>query len=290
LRLAVLADIHGNLPALEAVLNDLEYQNVDGIIVAGDFIGGPQANETLRMVRSVNGWAIKGNSDINLINYAEGKTPLTWRTSQQFALLRWAYRNLDKDLLEYLQSLPEQQVVKAIPEAPVRIVHGSPRDPFESLFPDRDQETLSWAIAEMHEPVLICGHTHLPWMLEQEGKLILNPGAICGALNEDVRAQYATLTWHGNRWVAKHHAVCYDHKQLRNAFRQSGLLEEGGALARAFLLSTETGLNVADLFLAYAYRLAAETGELDCEVVPDEIWHQAASSFNWRAYEQIKET
>jgi hypothetical protein len=122
-------------------------------------------------------------------------------------------------------------------------------------------------------------------MLEQDGKLLFNPGAVCGALNNDLRAQYGTLTWHQDRWVATHHAVEYDHGNLRAAFKHSGLLEEGGALARAFLLSTETGQNVADFFLAHAYCLAAEAGHPDCKVVPDEFWHQAAASFNWHAYE-----
>jgi hypothetical protein len=72
---------------------------------------------------------------------------------------------------------------------------------------------------------------------------------------------------------------------MRTIFQESGLLEEGGALARAFLLSIETGQNVGEDWLSFTYRLAAETGFKKCDVVPDAIWEQAATTFDWDKYE-----
>ncbi len=282
MRLAVLSDVHGNLPALEAVLEDVQQYAVDGFVVAGDLTGGPQANETIERLRALESWMIQGNSDINLLRYECGDAPPAWHTSRQYCLLRWAHRNLSQENLAYLQSLPEQLTAALVGTKPIRVVHGSPRNPFESIFPDRDLTVLDLALAQITEPVLICGHTHLPWSLEKNGRLALNPGAVCGALNGDTRAQYALLTWRNGRWHAGHHAVSYDHTRVRAAFRESGLLEEGGALAQAFLLSIETGKNVAECLLRHAYRLAAEAGLRDCAVVPDAIWDQAAASFDWR--------
>ena len=96
MRLAVLADVHGNLPALEAVLDDMHRHIVEGIIVAGDHIALPHANETIRLLRSLGSWMIRGNSDDNLLRYDAGDTPEAWRTSRQFGLLRWAHRHLTK--------------------------------------------------------------------------------------------------------------------------------------------------------------------------------------------------
>jgi hypothetical protein len=62
------------------------------------------------------------------------------------------------------------------------------------------------------------------------------------------------------------------------------LLEDGGALAEAFWLSNETGQNVGEEFLTYAYQLASEAGFEKCEVVPDKIWQEANRSFNWKKY------
>ena len=186
--------------------------------------------------------------------------------------------------MEYLKSLPEQRVIEVAGTAPIRVVHGSPRDPAEGLHPD-EPEALDWALANMLEPVLICGHSHLPWKLERDGKLALNPGAVCGPLNGDTRAQYTIMTWQDGHWQVEHCAVPYDLNRMRTIFQESGLLEEGGALAGAFLLSIETGQNVGEDWLSFTYRLAAETGFENCDVVPDAIWEQAAATFGWDKYE-----
>ena len=75
MRFAIMSDIHGNLPALEAVLADMP--PVEGIIVAGDFIGGPQPVETIRLLRSLNAQMIRGNSDTNLVEYDAGRGQVT---------------------------------------------------------------------------------------------------------------------------------------------------------------------------------------------------------------------
>jgi predicted phosphodiesterase len=115
MRLAVLADVHGNLPALEAVLDDIHRYTVEGIIVAGDHTALPQANETIRLLRSLGSWMILGNSDDNLLRYDAGDAPEAWRTSRQFGLLRFAHRHLDKDSMECLKLLPEQRVIERWP-------------------------------------------------------------------------------------------------------------------------------------------------------------------------------
>jgi putative phosphoesterase len=281
IRLAVLADTHGNLPALKAVLADVQRYAVDGIIVAGDLVGGPKQVETIRLLCSLDSWMIRGNSDTSVVRYAIGEAPVSWYTDLQFALLRWDVRQLDGETLEFLRSLPEQRVVAWPGTAAIRVVHGSPRNPSESIFPGRDPTILDLALAQITEPVLVCGHTHIPWVQEQDRRLALNPGAVCGPLNGDVRAQYALLTWQGDRWQVEHQAVLYDLSQIRADFRESGLLEEGGALARSFLLSIETGQNLGEQFLSYAYRLAAEAGFENCAVVPDDVWEHAAETFDW---------
>ncbi len=283
MRLAALSDVHGNLPALEAVLADMWPYEPDGIIVAGDYTGGPQANETIGLLRSLGSWMIRGNGDSGLLQYATGNAPESRRTCHQFALLRWDYRHVNRETLEYLRSLPEQRVVEVAGIASIRAVHGSPRNPSESIFPDRDPAILDLALTQVPEPVLVCGHTHIPWQVERDGRLAFNPGAVCGPLNGYIGAQYALLTWQDDRWQVEHRAVPYDLNRIRAAFRESGLLEEGGALARSFLCSIETGRDGAVDFLTYAYGLAEEAGFEDCDVVPDETWEQAAATFNWEA-------
>lgn len=284
MRLAVMADTHGNLPALEAVLADVQRHEVDGIIVAGDLTGGPHPIETICLLRSLGCWMIRGNGDSRLVEYDHGNLPGAWRTCQSFAMLRWDYDHVDRETLEFIESLPEQRVVQVDGAAPVRVVHGSLRDPSEGLCPVREPDTLDLALAQTSEPVLVCGHTHIAWKVRRDGKLALNPGAVCGSLNGDVRAQYALLRWCGDYWQVEHRAIPYDLARICADFEVSGLLEKGGPLARAFLLSIETGQNVAEDFLAYANDLAARAGLENCDAIPDEIWERAGATFDWRRY------
>ena len=284
MRLAVMSDVHGNLPALQAVLSDLKQHEPDGIIVAGDLIGGPQVDETVRLLRSRGSLMIRGNSDSGILRYDAGDMPPHWSTHRQFALPRWIHRHLDRKTLDFIKSLPEQRVVEMADTVAVRIVHGSPRDPSEGIFPYRDPRTLDLALAQTNEPALLCGHTHIPWKVERDGKLALNPGAVSGSRNGQVGALYALLTWSDGQWQVEHLTVPYDLEKIRTAYRESGLLEEGGAWAQADILGIETGQDALDDFCSYAYGLAAEAGFQDCDAVPDDVWERATATFGWDSY------
>jgi putative phosphoesterase len=281
MQLAVLSDIHGNLPALEAVLKDLEPLTLDGMIVAGDFIGGPQPNETIQLLRAHSAWMIQGNSDDNILRFASGQAPTAWQTSRQWALTRWNYQNISSENLAFLAALPHQRVVSMGTLPSIRVVHGSHRHPAESLLPNRDPNLVDLIFSEVQEPVFVCGHTHISWQIVRCERLAFNPGAVCGPLNGYVGAEYSLLEWQTGRWHVELRQVSYDLREIRRAFHLSGLLQEGGALARSFLRSIETGQNVAEDFLSHAYRLAAEAGHPDCDVVPDMIWDEAAETFDW---------
>ncbi len=302
MQFAILADIHGNVPALEAVLNDIHHHSIDGLIVAGDIVGGAQPCEALQLLRSSSSWLIRGNGENYYLTYDAGKAPEFWHWSKQWASMRWLYHRLTRPTLEFLASLPDQRVLTFSRIPSIRLVHGSLHHQTAFLVPEHDQESLDAykhagflsstkktaslgeTIRQLNESVLICGHSHIPWSYEHHGRLILNAGSVGQPLNGDPRAQYAILTRREGCWRAEHHAIPYNLNHMRAAYRDSGLLAEGGALARALLLCTETGRNIAGRFLLYAYGLAAEAGYPNCDVVPDHIWENATDTFDWKHY------
>lgn len=285
MRLAVLSDIHGNLQALEAVLDDVECDHVDGFIVAGDLaIGGPQPVEAIQRLRSLPAWIIRGNSEGYLQRYHQRTAPAEWYTCQQWAPTRWNYHQMDRETIEYLLSLPEQHVIPVDGSTAIRVVHGTPDNPAKLLFPDKNPQDLHDALAQIVEPVMVCGHTHVPWTKKQGAQLAVNPGAVSFPLNGHVGAQYALLTWRAQQWEVEHRAISYDMNDLRATFEQTGFLTEVGALARATLLTLETGRDVFLAFLLYAYELAKQAGYKDCKVVPDNIWERAVQNFDWEHY------
>ena len=280
-RIVLMADVHGNLPALNAVLGDLENYHPDGIIVAGDLVAGPSSNETTRCLRSLNAWMIRGNTDSGLLRFAAGEAPASYSTSRQYELLRWMRAHTDLDILEFMRSLPEQRTVVIEGTHPIRVVHGSPTTDNENLNHNGDRGSLEQALYQIPEQVLVCGHTHEPWIVQYNHKLAVNPGSVACPLNGDTRAQYALLTWMTDRWHAELHAVPYDLNLIRDAFCTSGLLEEGGILAQCFLRSIETGYDFSLHFLNFARKIAAESGSADCDPIPDHIWELASENFNW---------
>jgi predicted phosphodiesterase len=306
-RLAVLADIHGNLPALDAVLEDVEAQHVDDIVVAGDFVGGPQPGEVLDRLRPKARYLVRGNGENYMLDYHTGAAPPEWRESKQWTSMRWGYLSLTSDEVEFIATLPEQQVITSGATTAVHVVHGSPRSPNEHTRPDptlgevsllgegallleKDEAVPAPAmLAHIAEPVLVCGHSHIPWQQRLDGKLALNPGSVGNPLNGDARAQYAVLSWTGTEWSVTHRAVAYDLGRLRRVFETSGYLEYGGAFALSVLLSTETGHNVTGAFLTHAARLAAESGCGEYVVLPDTVWNHAVETFEWQHWERAED-
>jgi len=281
LRLAILADVHGNLPALEQVLNDAQRQGVESVIVAGDLTGGPHPVETIGLLMSMGATMIRGNSDEDLLRFRHGHAPAAWYSSLQFALLRWTHNHLDRHTYEFLESLPLERSVSFTGAPSLRVVHGSPGDPYEGLSPDEDLAVLDSALASIAENVLICGHSHRPWMAKRAGRLVVNPGAVCGPLNGDIAAQYALLDWEGGTWHVEHRSVPYDLELIREAFRDTGLLLEGGPLAMCFLASIESGRDIAWDFLNNARDLATAAGASPQDAIPDEVWKRASDTFRW---------
>src|SRR5512136_2825937 len=111
MRIAVIADVHGSLPSLEAVLHDIYRLPVDGLLVAGDMTCGPNCAEVLRRLQAENAWMVLGNNEGYLLRFDSGLAPDWWFTSRQCALNRWVYQTIDQPSLALLRSLTEQRVI-----------------------------------------------------------------------------------------------------------------------------------------------------------------------------------
>lgn len=296
MRLAILSDVHGNLPALDAVLTDARAHGAEGFVVAGDLLlGAPFPAETLERLRALNAWIIQGNNDAYLTGYDAGTTPAEWQTCAQWAALRWSYAQLDRDALDYLAALPDTCEVALPGAAPIRVVHGSPRATAEGILPAGDPDaarkfaqarldaplTAMDALAQIAAPVLVCGHTHIAWQQRHNGQLALNPGAVGSPIDGVTGAEYALLTWDAGHWTADLRVVEYDVDALLSAYRERGLLAAGGPMARALMRNAATGQNCPWFLVRHAFDLAAQAGIDHNGVVPDAIWERAAATFDW---------
>jgi hypothetical protein len=188
---------------------------------------------------------------------------------------------LPKDLIDYIDSLPEQIRIDIPGTDTIRVVHGSPYRIDESLYQYECRNRIIESVTGIEERVLICGHTHVPWHENIKGKLILNPGAVGVNFNEQLYAEYALLIWTDKGWQVEHKLVPYDKEKLEQEFYKSGLMEFGGPLAKAALYSMKYKKDdVVYNFVKYAYRLAELKGVLH-ELVPNDIWTEAEETWDW---------
>jgi len=282
LSIAILADIHGLLPPLEAVLEAVSTNPPDAIIIAGDFLGGPQPLEVLARLQSLKCRFILGNGEVYMLRMRHGNAPDTWWTHRQFDMGRWVYHQLSADVFDLLDRLEEQIVFSLPGTRPFRVVHGSPWDVNKLVFPDKNPQDLSRALAMIPEQVLIFAHNHLPGIFIREGKLAVNPGSAGNNLNGDPRASYATLSWDGVGWNPELHYVAYDLDATVEAFRITGFLDANRPLSRAFLQSVLTAENTALEYIQFASDRAIKAGYNGFSAVPDTIWLEAEAAFPWR--------
>lgn len=275
MKIAILSDIHGNLPAFNAVLKDVKKQGISKFIIAGDHTGGcPQHNEVLEKIKTLDAYVIKGNRDKHILNYHKGLKE-EWINHKQMSSVLWTYNTMDKSNIEYIDELPEQLSVFLPKLDSIRVVHGSPFSISEELFQDRYIERLERALNSIEESILVCGHTHEPWSKEIYNKLVVNPGSVGVHFNKDKVAEYAALTWANNKWEVSHQQVQYDFKKLEQIFFESGLLKEARIWGILTLQSMEEGKDVTKDFLKLAYKLAEDNGVRDVKLIHNFIWEKA---------------
>lgn len=264
-RIAVLADIHGNLPALEAVLDDLARQDADEVLVGGDLVGrGPQGSAVVRRITELGFRTLRGNHEDYLLGFRDGGVPDDWRTTEEWAASRWMAAELDEDSVRFIARLPFSLVAKAAPE--VRLVHGTPHSNEEGIGPWCRDDEIEEHLASVAEPVLVCAHTHRPLIHRSNAGLVVNVGSVGLPFNRDRRAQYAILhrdldrddarrgVGNGGLWQVEMRQVPYDLERIFEVYESSGFLAEGGVTARLLRLELEHASPLLVPFLHWAER------------------------------------
>ncbi|MDX6667824.1 MAG: hypothetical protein QOK04_1204 [Solirubrobacteraceae bacterium] len=206
--LGVLYDIHGNLPALEAVLADADGQGAQRFVLGGDYaLFGPWPAETVARLRDLNATWIRGNGE----RWTEepGDAPEDDVVQGAIAACREALG--EPDVAE-LAGLPETVVREQ-----ALFCHASPLSDVRSFLPTPDDDEAE-LLDEVFEPRLVFGHTHLPFrrISAHGGIELVNPGSVGMPFDGDTRAAYALI--HPDRRV-EHRRVLYDHAVSAQAVR-----------------------------------------------------------------------
>jgi putative phosphoesterase len=172
-RIVVLADVHGVLPALEAVLGEPEVGTADAVVLAGDIASGPMPVETLDLLVSLGERAVwvRGNADRELVEMARGE----FAGEPPDQVSPWAAAELRPDQVELLAQLPTTVTI-----GDTLFCHATPRDDEEMVLVDSPISRWADVLSGVPEEVrtVVCGHTHMPFARQVDRRLVVNAGSV----------------------------------------------------------------------------------------------------------------
>ncbi len=178
-RVAVLSDVHGVLPALDAVLAEPFVVAADLVVVTGDIVAGPQPTQVLDRLRElgVRVVLVRGNADRELVELVDDPA-----LSNADPIAAWAADQLRErpDLVAVLRALPHPVTLSVDGFGPVLFCHGTPRVDDEVVLVDSRQSRWTDVFAGVPADVgtVVCGHTHMPFIRLADRRLVVNPGSV----------------------------------------------------------------------------------------------------------------
>ena len=179
MRLAAIYDIHGNLPALEAVLAEIQRENVDQIIVGGDVLPGPMPRETLQRLLDLHMPTrfIMGNGDRVVLEQIRGQEPTKLPESAQ-AAIRHSAKEITPQQAEVVSAWPKTLEVDLGSIGEVLVCHATPRNDTEIFVKTTSAEKLTPVFSSTDADVIVCGHTHMQFDRMVGNKRIVNAGSV----------------------------------------------------------------------------------------------------------------
>ncbi len=242
-KFAIVSDIHGNIAALERVVEDIQSRQVDCVINLGDHVSGPLwPKETIQTLMKQDWIQIKGNHDRQLVTQEPKELGLSDA---------YAFPLLNNAELGWLRDLPANMELQET----FMLFHGAPSCDTTYLLETVDQGSAKLAtddeihqrLGKINRPVILCGHTHIPRVVELPNLLIVNPGSVGLQAYEDEipehhvmetgspHARYAIMELGDDGWKTELVAIPYDHLTAAKRARRNGRLDWEAGLRTGFM-------------------------------------------------------
>lgn len=189
-RIAFISDIHSNFPALQSTLKDIKERGISRIYCLGDIIGYHSfPNEVIELIRKYHIICIKGNHDETITEQKFNRN-----LASDFVLY-WNFDVLTKDNFIYLRHLPDSMEFN-VEDVAIDLVHGSP-DSISEYIREGSIEADKY-LKSMDSDILLCAHTHIPYIIEKNGKYLLNTGSVGKPKFGKPESSYIILTINGS--------------------------------------------------------------------------------------------
>lgn len=250
-RIALLSDIHGNLPALEQVIKDMRQFAPDHVVVAGDMVNwGPFSAEVMQVIYENRWTMIRGNNEYYCINAKSPRRPDAWAS---YTMLDWLHEQLS-NWHHVIAGLPDDLLL-LYPDAPdVHLCHGIPGDCWTGVYSaefDNDDTVNTW-LDRGDAKAIFCGHTHIPLDRTVGPYHILNPGSVGVPLLGEPVSSYMIVDGTLQGWKLTHHRTLpLDISAFRPAWNRQRFVERCGVAAQMVIKEFEQSRLVVHNFNAW---------------------------------------
>lgn len=240
MKIAILSDIHGNLFALNAVLEDISKNNIDEIFCLGDLaMAGPEPNQTINFVKAKDWVIVQGNTDkmiaeysLEVYNSVKSGAPIMANALENDVNI------ISDENKAFLKSLPEKLSIER-DGVKILLVHGSPRRNNENIFPDLTQDQIEEIVNNVDENIVFCGHTHIPCGYQtQKGVTVVNDGSVGRPFTQNTEACYVIAEIQNGAFSIEHKFVKYDKEKASKILAQRPF--EGAEKLANMLINPQT--------------------------------------------------
>jgi len=306
LKYALISDIHGNYPALKAVMDDANTRGTNQFLFLGDYVAElPYPNECVNLIRSLSNAAIiRGNKEDYLTNLAK-EDQSTW-VSEQFAPMYWNVNELTDDNLNYLIGLPSEAYIEDKHGYLLYLQHSCPsllgRNPWLAAFhsstypagadgiPMYHDEYLKFSrnelksypaihkqLFEKPKRISIFGHNHIQWHMSANNSLLINPGSCGLPCDGNPHAAYSILTTSPEGFHVAEYRVDYDIPGTIDTLFASTLFQKAEIWSRIACHEIMDGKDYISPFLSYVQNNYWHDKPFPAD---NAAWRSAAGTFN----------
>lgn len=256
MRIAVFADIHGNLLAFEAALAHARRQGFDHLVIVGDLINGaPDSLACWQLAQSLNCTLLRGNHERYIFDFGTPNAAAAW-TTERFAPVQWCAAQFSAAERQELAALPFAYRSSDWPD--LLFVHASLRQDNDTITPYTAEADLAAMFPNRSTGWIIRGHNHLCQIRFWQECTLVTSGSVGWAMDEHPLAQYVLLEHNQQGWRAQHQAVPYDIEATIERFYTTGYYQEAGPMVRLILREIATASPQMIPFLRQYERWASQ--------------------------------
>jgi predicted phosphodiesterase len=301
MKYAIISDIHGNMPALEAVLEDAKKIGVDEYIFLGDYcLCWPFPNEVVNTIKNMPQAHIVGGNEEDYFDTILNQDENAW-INGQYSTLHWGYNAMTKENLNYLSNLPKEINVQD-PSVSIRAFHSSKtyfngtkteeftnnnysknyrnktftHEEYKNIINNTlsNDDNLKRVLTKIPDGIYTFGHTHVQWHLQIENKLLINPGSCGLPLDCLPGASYTIIDVSDSNWQVVERRVQYDIEKAIDNLLKSELYHKAKVMSSIVIDELRTGLSQIHAFFEFINDYANEIND-SIRPYSQETWNNA---------------